>query len=112
MRTLLGAVLLAFQIGMIVYARFVPSRYFCWAPMDSQNLFSVRVVINGRELSTDEIVSRYRQPQQGGNWQSIQHVKDKLQQYEETYGRTDNAKVEMTYTVNDGKEQFWEWPQR
>ena len=112
MRTLLGAVLLAFQIGMIVYARFAPSRYFCWAPMDSQNLFSIRVVINERELSKNEIMLRYRQPQQGGNWQSIQHVKDKFQQYEETYGRTDNAKVEMTYTVNDGKEQFWEWPQR
>ena len=81
-RTLAAIALLAFQVVMIGYARFVPSRYFCWAPMDSQNLYSIAVVIDGRELNPEEIEARYRQPAQGGNWQAIQHALDKVRQYE------------------------------
>ena len=40
MRTCLGLELLLFQVAMIINSRFVPSRYFCGAPMDSQNLFA------------------------------------------------------------------------
>ena len=111
-RTLAAIGLLGFQIVMIGYARFVPSRYFCWAPMDSQNLYSVTVAIAGRELDAEEIEARYRQPAQGGNWQAIQHVLDKVQQYEETYGRDDSAQVVVAYTVNGGPEKTWMWPPR
>jgi len=111
-RTLVGVGLLGFQIFMIGYARFVPSRYFCWAPMDSQNLYSITVVTADRELDAEEIETRYRQPAEGGNWQAIQHVLDKIQQYEETYGRGDGARVVVTYTVNGGPEETWTWPPR
>lgn len=111
-RTLAAVVLLAFQLVMIGYARFVPSRYFCWAPMDSQNLYSIAVVIDGRELEPDEILARYRQPAEGGNWQAIQHALDKVRQYEETYGRDDGAEVVVTYTVNGHPEETWHWPPR
>lgn len=111
-RTLAAIALLAFQVVMIGYARFVPSRYFCWAPMDSQNLYSIAVVIDGRELNPEEIEARYRQPAQGGNWQAIQHALDKVRQYEETYGREDGAKVVVTYTVNGHPEETWTWPPR
>ena len=112
MRTLAAIALLAFQLAMIGYARFVPSRYFCWAPMDSQNLYSISVVIDGRELGPEEIGERYRQPAEGGNWQAVQHVFDKVQQYEETYGRDDAARVVVTYTVNGHPEETWTWPPR
>lgn len=111
-RTVAAVALLAFQVAMIGYARFVPSRYFCWAPMDSQNLYSIAVVIGGRELSADEIEARYRQPAVGGNWQAIQHALDKVRQYEETYGRDDGAEVVVTYTVNGHPEETWTWPPR
>lgn len=111
MRVILGTALLLFQMSMIVYARFVPSRYFCWAPMDSQNLYEIQTSINGRNLSPDEILSRYRQPSKGGNWQAIQHVLDKIKQYEETYGRNDKALVSVTYSVNGHPKQQWYWPQ-
>ena len=110
MRTSLGLALLLFQVVMIINARFVPSRYFCWAPMDSQNLFEVDVIIDGRALTEEEILGRYRQPKKGGNWQAIQHVKDKIQQYEQTYGRDDHAEITLRYTVNGGREQIWRWP--
>ncbi len=109
-RTLAAIALIAFQIVMIGVARFVPSRYFCWAPMDSQNLYAIRVVVAGRELAPGEIGTRYRQPAEGGNWQAIQHVLDKVRQYEETYGRADGAEVVVTYTVNGGPEETWTWP--
>ena len=95
-RTLAAIGLLGFQIVMIGYARLVPSRYFCWAPMDSQNLYSITVVIAGHGLGPEEIETRYRQPATGGNWQAIQHVLDKVRQYEETYGRDDRARVVVT----------------
>ena len=110
MKLLVGVALLGFQLFMIGYARFVPSRYFCWAPMDSQNLYEIEVVIGGRELGDDEVLARYRQPAKGGNWQAIQHVIDNVQQYEETYGRRDQAEVSITYTVNGGAEKRWTWP--
>jgi len=109
-RTLAAIALLAFRVAMIGYARFVPSRYFCWAPMDSQNLYSIAVVIDGRELGPEEIERRYRQPAQGGNWQAIQHALDKVRQYEETYGQDDDAEVVVTYTVNGHPEETWTWP--
>ena len=111
-RTLAAIALLAFQLAMIGYARFVPSRYFCWAPMDSQNLYSISVVIDGRELDPEEVGERYRQPAEGGNWQAVQHVLDKVQQYEETYGRDDAARVVVTYSVNGHPEETWTWPLR
>jgi len=111
-RTFAALALLGFQLVMIVYARVVPSRYFCWAPMDSQNLYAIEVVIDGRELAPDEIEARYRQPAMGGNWQAIQHVLDKVEQYERTYGRDDGAGVVIAYTVNGGAEETWHWPPR
>ncbi len=110
MRTVVAVALLAFQIVMVGYARFVPSRYFCWAPMDSQNLYSITVVIGDRALSPAEIGARYRQPAEGGNWQAIQHVLDKVRQYEATYGLGDGARVTVVYTVNGGPEETWVWP--
>ena len=32
----ISALLLIFQLGAIVCTPFVPTRYFCWAPYDTQ----------------------------------------------------------------------------
>ena len=42
-RLLLASAWLAFQLVAIVYARFVPARYFCWAPYDTQTEYWVTV---------------------------------------------------------------------
>ena len=112
LRKSIGITFLAFQVGMIGYARFVPSRYFCWAPYDSQNDFAIEVVIGGRALSPQGIYQRYRRPQQGTDNRSIQHIIDILRQYEQTYGRNDHARVVMTYRVNGREEKAWQWPPR
>ena len=107
MRTIVGVSILAFQLVMIVYARFVPSRYFCWAPYDVQTEYWITTVVNGRKLTESEIRSRYRRAQHGTDNRSPQHVMDILQGYEESYGRTDHAQVTMRYRVNGKEEQVW-----
>jgi hypothetical protein len=41
---------------------------------------------------------------------SIQHVMDIVQQYEESYGRSDHAAVVMRYRINGKAEQEWRYP--
>jgi len=111
MRTAAALAILGFQVAMIVYARFVPSRYFCWAPYDIQTEYRLRVEVNGRELTGREIRARYRRPQQGTDNRSPQHVMDIVAGYEERYGRNDHARVTMRYRVNGKEEQIWRWQQ-
>ena len=110
MRRVLGVAILLFQLGAIVYARFVPARYFCWAPYDSQNDYLIEAVVNGRGLSQDEIRSRYKKRPQGTDNRSIQHIKDIISGYESSYGAEENAEVTLSYSVNGGEEQSWKWP--
>jgi len=107
MRTIAGVSILVFQLAMIVYARFVPSRYFCWAPYDVQTDYSISTVVNGRKLTGAEIRKRYRRAERGTDNRSPQHVIDILEGYERLYGRNDHAEVTMRYRVNGKEEQVW-----
>jgi hypothetical protein len=110
MRTALGIALLAFQLGMIAYARFSPSRYFCWAPFHAQSNYEMGVTVNGRALTAGEIERRYRRPQKGINSRTIQDEKGIIMQYEQTYGKSERTEVTLRYRVNGGAEQVWQWP--
>jgi hypothetical protein len=111
MRILIPVLLFAFQLGAIVYARFVPTRYFCWAPYDIQTDYRATSVVNGHTLAPREFQKRYRRGMHGFDNRSPQHVIDMLQQVEEK--RTalgDKATIVMEYRVN-GKGPFeWRWP--
>ena len=111
-RIIVGGSILLFQLVMIGYARFVPARYFCWAPYDIQSEYRLDVSIAGRKLTAPQIRSRYRRPRQGVDNRSIQHVMDIVRQYEETYGREDHAEVSMKYRINGKAEQEWQYPPR
>ena len=106
-RLLIAVPLLAAQIALIGYARFVPSRYFCWAPFDMQTDYALEVTIAGRALTADEIRKRYRRPKRGSDNRAVQNLIDIIQGYEERYGRSDNAQVVMKYRINGGQEQEW-----
>src|SRR5579863_4890734 len=83
MRILIPILLFAFQLGAIIYARFVPTRYFCWAPYDIQTDYTATAIVNGHELNAREFQKRYRRPRHGFDNRSPQHVFDMLQQAEE-----------------------------
>jgi len=111
MRTLIPALLLAFQLGAICYARFVPTRYFCWAPFDIQTDYVAKSTVNGHELTAAEFRQRYRRPMRGFDNRSPQHVIDMLQQVEEkraAFG--DRAVLAMKYRVNGKEPLRWSWP--
>ena len=104
--------LLAAQVGAIGWARFTPARYFAWAPYDRISLYTVEVSVDGRVLSREEAEGRYGFSLWGRDNRSIRHVIDAVEQYEETYGAGDGARVVIRYTVNGGPEERWTWPGR
>ena len=111
MRTVIPMLLLAFQLCAIVYARFVPTRYFCWAPFDTQTEYTATSVVNGRTLTPSEFRRRYRRTEHGFDNRSPQHVIDMLQQEEEKRAKLgDRASVVMKYRVDGKAPQEWDWP--
>jgi hypothetical protein len=108
-RLVLGAILLLLQVGAVIHARFVPSRYFCWAPHDSQSEYRIEVLVGGRALPDEAIERRYQLSPSGVEARSIQLVLDSVRQYEETYGRADGARAVVKYRINGGEERQWQW---
>lgn len=111
-RTTLAAAFLLFQVVMIVRARFHDARYYCWAPHDRQTEYTIEVEIDGRRLTPTEVADRYRDPWRGVNPRSDTHVLAFVRQYEQTYGRGDDARVVVHYSVNGGPMERWQWPPR
>jgi len=111
MRIWIPILLFAFQLGAIAYARFVPTRYFCWAPFDTQTDYIATAVVNGHELTPAEFLKRYRRPRRGFDNRSPQHVIDMLQQAEEKRAaRGDRTIIVMKYRVNGKAPREWRWP--
>ncbi|MDO5971184.1 hypothetical protein Q4Q35_15350 [Flavivirga aquimarina] len=106
-RYFLGITFLLFQVLLIIYARFVPERFFCWAPYDQHTQMEVEVVINNKKLTKKEIQERYHYRSIGWEKRSINNVFDIIKQYESTYGLNDNAKVVVKYSINGQKQQIW-----
>jgi hypothetical protein len=111
-RTAIGLAFLLFQIAAIVYARFVPTRYFCWAPYDMQTDYVLEVRLGGGSLSPSEIRRRYRRPARGVDNRSVQHVIDIIEGVERRLPREQQAEVRMTYRINGKEERFWQWTPR
>ena len=106
----LGVALLVFQAGAIVYARYVPSRYFCWAPFDMQTEYEATVQVAGRPLSAAEMRERYWRPGKGVDNRSVQHVIDIFEQTEQRYHAADPARIVLRYRVNGHRAGEWRWP--
>ena len=111
MRTVIPIVLFAFQLAAIVYARFVPTRYFCWAPYDTQTDYTATATVNGKKLTGAEFRRRYRRPQRGFDNRSPQHIIDMLEQVErKRAGSGEQATIVMKYRVNGKELREWRWP--
>jgi hypothetical protein len=110
LRWTIGLALLAFQVGAMLYARTVPSRYFCWAPFDMQTNYQLTVTVNGKKLSPAEIQKRYRRPAKGTDNRSFQHLIDIIEQTEQHYHPHDQTEVVMTYSINGKPQPPWHYP--
>jgi hypothetical protein len=110
LRLVTGAAILLAQVVTIAYARFIPARYFCWAPFDMQTDYSMTVWIDGAQLTPREVLKRYRRPARGTDNRSVQNLIDMVQLYEERYNRGEKVRVEMKYRINGKEEPEWRWP--
>ena len=99
------------QVAGIVYARFVPTRYLCWAPYDQISFYRIDADRAGRALTPAEIGARYRMPPAGRENRSIHHVLNTIAQFESTFGQADRVTVRVVYRVNGGPEQTWTAPE-
>jgi hypothetical protein len=106
-RNILGALFLFLQIVMIGRARFSPERYFCWAPHDSQNEYTIDAVIDGQQLDPAAVESRYRLARQGVDPRAIEHVFDVVRHRERR--AEERASVEVRYRTNGRAEEIWVW---
>src|SRR5215469_2010622 len=108
---LAAATFLALQLCLVVHAQFTPRRYFCWAPNDYANTFSLNVKINGAELSPDRALARYHLEGRKFSYENPAiHIADTVRQYEETYGRADHAELVLRWSLNGHELQTWRWP--
>lgn len=106
-RAIAAAILLA-QVVTVVYARFTPARYFCWAPFDMQTDYKLNVELGGRKLSPAEIRQRYRRPAVGTDNRSVQNLIDILEGVEQR--APEKAAIFMTYRINGNEEHEWRYP--
>jgi hypothetical protein len=105
-----ASVLLIAQLVGVVHARFVPARYFCWAPFDTMSTYTIHTTIDGRDLSPAEIKARYHKPAHQTDQRSIRAILDIVEQYETTYGKADNASVRVEYVTNGQRPTDWRFP--
>jgi hypothetical protein len=103
----IGILFLLLQLGSVVYARFIPEKFFCWAPYDEHTYYKIKVSLNGEELSTKEVKLRYNYLSDGWEPRSIDNVFSLVQQYETTYGKAEKANVEILYNTNGNGWNIW-----
>jgi hypothetical protein len=100
----------AVQVVGMTYARFVPTRYLCWAPYDQISFYRIEALAEDRPLTQTQIQARYRVPAVGRENRSIHNLLSTIAQFEATYGRADAVQVRVTYCVNGGPEHTWTAP--
>ena len=111
-RSLIAALFLALQLCLVVYAQLTPRRYFCWAPNDYANTYSLQVRVNGADLTPAQALARYHLQDRRTSYENpATHIMDMVSQYEQTYGREDHAKVLLQWSLNGHQIQAWQWPQ-
>ena len=93
----------------IAVARFVPERYFCWAPFEETSFYEIEATLKGNSLTPAAILDRYGLGYRGRNNRTIHHVIAVLRWQEEH--SDEQAEVRLKYRTNGGEEQIWEWPE-
>jgi hypothetical protein len=111
-RNAAGTVFLLAQVALVVHARFVPSRWLCWAPNDYAVQYRLHVSARGRNLDPSDIQRRYHLSSQGWYENPAENIMDIVRKYEQTEGKNDIAEVQLFYRVDGGETKQWQWPEK
>ena len=109
-RIAIGLLILALQAGAIVRGRFVPDRYFCWAPFDQQTKYEIAVAVSDTKLTPAQIQQRYRRPAKGVDNRSAHNLFDIISRAEQKQP-SGRSQVTVQYSVNGHERQEWRYPQ-
>jgi hypothetical protein len=126
-RLVLAVALLLAQCGIAFWQHLGDTRYFAWAPNDYAVTYDLDVSVDGRRLTREQIADRYRldlsdrldreekreldlSPRQHFLWEDPpQHLVDRIDRYEETYG-SGTADVTLSYQVDGQEKRVRRWP--
>ena len=111
-RFALALAYLALQVVAMVHGRIDPGAHFHWAPFDVLHEYRISVEIDGQSLTGSQISERYGERAEGIEPHAIEHLVAIVRQYEETYGRDDQAQVVIRYQINGREVREWHWPQQ
>ncbi len=106
-RFTIGIIFLLVQLSSVLYARFIPERFFCWAPYDEHTFYEISVEIHNHELTKNEIQNRYGFFAEGWEPRSIHNIFSMINQYESTYGKNEGATVRVLYAINGHEKELW-----
>jgi hypothetical protein len=84
-------------------------RYFAWAPNDYSIDYRISATVDGRTLSSSEILDRYRLPQVGFYEDPPERLKGVLQKRELAYGGADRVDIVLEYELNGRAPATWRW---
>lgn len=98
------------QVAGIMVARWVPERFFCWAPYDALHAYVIEASVNGHPLGENEILERYEVAARGTEHRSIAHLTETIRWIEER--AEEPATVVLRYTLNGGAQTEWHWSDR
>ncbi len=114
-RRTVGVAFLLIQVVAVGHARSVPSKWLgSWAPNDYAAWYRIQVRAEGNFLSPDQVERRYRLPPEETGYffnYPVENIMDIVRQYEQTYGRDEQAEAVLLYRRNGiGPIQEWRWP--
>jgi len=109
-RLSLACLLLALELAGVIRARFVDTRWFCWAPHNQITEYTIAATVGGRPLSDAEVLARYRLPARGLDDRSYHNVLEIVRLAEERYHPGDNVQVTVTCRVNGHPPFTWRYP--
>lgn len=108
-RNIFTILFLAAQLFLIGYARFIPERFFCWAPYDQHTYYEIQVRLDNNLLNTGEVAARYKYKAKGWEPRSIYNVFNMVKHFEEGIDASDRAQVLIRYSINGRKQQEWRY---
>lgn len=97
------------QVAGIIVSRFIPERFFCWAPYDEITQYELKVKVNGVELTEAQVLKRYRRSKTGRVNRSIANLKSIIAQYEENQSDSQMINVELCFFTNGHSIEYWYW---
>ena len=107
-----GIIFLLAQLALVIHARFVPTRWLCWAPNDYVVQYELHINVRGRNLDPAETQKRYQLSSHGWYENPAENIMDIVDQYEQTEGKDDAAQVLLLYRVDGGETKQWQWPEK